>query len=322
VADSALYTAETLQQLGGFGWISRVPETLTLAREMTLAVASDLACNPEPLSYRAICVTYAGIRQRWLVVHTHAARQRAEKTLRKQHLTLSEAESKAFKSLQGQTFACEADATAALQAFCQTLKLTEVHEPQIIASPRRKRGRPGKNQTPATYDYLIQGTLSCPIERYQHKLLRKSCFIVATNELDQAALPDERLLECYKKDQQKVERGFRFLKDPVFLSSTLFLKTPRRIMALMAIMTLCLLVYAAVQWRVRQALQHSQQTYPDQKGKPNPRPTARWVFQSFIDISVLHVSSLKTFVVGLTAAQKALLTLLGDRYVALYANSG
>ena len=59
-----------------------------------------------------------------------------------------------------------------------------------------------------------------------------------------------------------------------------------------------------------------------EKGKPNPRPTARRVFQSLIDISVLHVSSLKTFVVGLTTAQKALLTLLGDRYVALYANSG
>jgi hypothetical protein len=76
-------------------------------------------------------------------------------------------------------------------------------------------------------------------------------------------------------------------------------------------------VYAAVQWRVRQALQHSQQTCPDQKGKPNPRRTARRVFQSFIDLSVLRVSSLKTFVVGLTAAQKALLTRLGDRYVAL-----
>ena len=235
---------------------------------------------------------------------------------------MSETESKAFKRLQGQAFACEADATAALRAFCRTLKATEVNEPQIIARPRRKRGRPGKNQTPATYDYLVQGSLSCPIERYQQKLLRKSCFIVATNELDSTALPDERLLECYKKDQQKVERGFRFLKDPVFLSSTLFLKTPRRIMALMAVMTLCLLVYAAVQWRVRQALQQSQQTYPDQKGKPNPRPTARWVFQSFIDISVLRISPLKTFVVGLTTAQKALLALLGDRYVALYANSG
>ncbi len=93
-------------------------------------------------------------------------------------------------------------------------------------------------------------------------------------------------------------------------------------MALMAIRALCLPVYAAVQWRVRQALQHSQQTCPDQKGKPNPRPTARRVFQSVIDISVLHVSALKTFVVGLTAAHTALLPLLGDRYVALYANSG
>ena len=70
-----------------------------------------------------------------------------------------------------------------------------------------------------------------------------------------------------------------------------------------------------------EALQHSQQTCPDQKGKPNPRPTARRVFQSFIDISVLHVSSLKSFVVGLTTAPKALLTLLGDRYVT-FANSG
>jgi hypothetical protein len=49
------------------------------------------------------------------------------------------------------------------------------------------------------------------------------------------------------------------------------------------------------------------------KGKPNSRPTARRVFQSFIDISVLHVSSLKTSVLGLTPAQKALLTRLGHR---------
>ena len=275
VADSALYTAETLQQLNQFGWISRVPETLTLAREMTLAVASDLACNPEPLSYRAICVTHAGIRQRWLIVHTHAARQRAEKTLRKQHLAVSETESKAFKRLQGQAFACEADATAALQAFCQTLKVTEIHESQIIACPRPKKGRPRKNKTPDTYDYFIQGGMFSCLNKYQHKLLRKSCFIVATNELNQEALSDERLLECYKKDQQTVERGFRFLKDPIFQASTLFLKTPRRVMALMAIMTLCLLVYAAVQWRVRQVLQQSLQTYPDQKGKPGKRPTAQ-----------------------------------------------
>ena len=46
VADSALYTAETLQQLGGFGWISRVPETLTLAREMTTPLISKHGGDP------------------------------------------------------------------------------------------------------------------------------------------------------------------------------------------------------------------------------------------------------------------------------------
>lgn len=42
-----------------------------------------------------------------------------------------------------------------------------------------------------------------------------------------------------------MERGFRFLKDPMFLASTLFLKKAQRIMALLFVMTLCLLVYAA-----------------------------------------------------------------------------
>jgi transposase len=34
--------------------------------------------------------------------------------------------------------------------------------------------------------------------------------------LDSEALSDDDLLSAYK-DQQKVERGFRFLKDPLFM---------------------------------------------------------------------------------------------------------
>jgi transposase len=37
-------------------------------------------------------------------------------------------------------------------------------------------------------------------------------------------LSDIDMIEAYK-DQQKVERGFRFLKDPMFMASTLFLKS-------------------------------------------------------------------------------------------------
>jgi len=42
IADSALYTAETLKDLAVTWWISRVPETLTLACDLIHAVAPDL----------------------------------------------------------------------------------------------------------------------------------------------------------------------------------------------------------------------------------------------------------------------------------------
>jgi transposase len=322
VADSALYNAATLQELGDFGWISRVPETLGLARELMLAVAGELMLSPEAQAYRALGTRYGGVRQRWLVVYTQAARQRAEKTLQKQHLKQGKTELKAFERLQNTAFACAADAEAALRAFRKQQALTTVCEAQVLGRPRYlKPGRPRQNQTPEAYDYFIQGRLASDITIHQQKLQRKSCFIIATNELDQQALPDDQVIEHYKKDQQQVEGGFRFFKDPWFMASTLFLKTPQRIMALMMIMTLCLLVYAAIEWRIRQALQVRDQTFPDQKGQPTQRPTARWVFQFFSGIRLLLISQTQRIVLSLNEHHRALLALLGNRYVDLYADS-
>ena len=57
-------------------------------------------------------------------------------------------------------------------------------------------------------------------------------------------VPAPEVLAGYK-GQVYAERGFRFLKDPQFLASSLYLKKPERIMALLMVMTVCLLVYAA-----------------------------------------------------------------------------
>jgi len=88
---------------------------------------------------------------------------------------------------------------------------------------------------------------------------------VATNELDPTALSDEELIKTYTKKQQKVERGFRFLKDPLFMASTVFLKSAERIMALAMIMTLSLLVYSALEHRIRESLKMHQTTFPIKK---------------------------------------------------------
>jgi len=65
------------------------------------------------------------------------------------------------------------------------------------------------------------------------------------------------------KNQQKVECGFRFLKSPMFLASSVFLKSPKRIMALTMVMTVCLLVYAALEHRMRKSLADSDSSFPN-----------------------------------------------------------
>ena len=104
------------------------------------------------------------------------------------------------------------------------------------------------------------------------------------------------------------------------MANTLFLKSPKRIMALM-IMTLCLLVYGALEYRIRQTLQQHQKTFPTQIGTTTAKPTARWVFQFFTGIHVLLIGSWQEIVLNYNEYHQQLLSLLGERYVHLYANS-
>lgn len=67
---------------------------------------------------------------------------------------------------------------------------------------------------------------------------RSHRFIIASNIPAESLSNDELLVEY--KDQQVVERGFRFLRDPLFFTSSVFIKTPSRVAALAMIMALSL----------------------------------------------------------------------------------
>ena len=117
-------------------------------------------------------------------------------------------------------------------------------------------------------------------------------FILATNVLDADKLSNEDVLREYKA-QQSTERGFRFLKDPLFFTSTVFLNSRKRVAALAMVMGLCLLVYSLAQRALRQSLKRASQTIQNQLGKPTATPTLRWVFQCFMSIDLLTIASLK-----------------------------
>ena len=125
------------------------------------------------------------------------------------------------------------------------------------------------------------------------------------------------MLDGYQ-GQARAERGFRFLKDPQFLASSLYLKKPERVMALLMVMTVCLLVYAALEYRIRNALKDNEATFPNQKGKRIQHPTARWVFHYFVGIHVLCIPGQPYIVINLTEEHQHLLQLLGKRYAWFY----
>ena len=120
------------------------------------------------------------------------------------------------------------------------------------------------------------------------------------------------------KAQSAPERGFRFLKDPQFLASSFYLKKPERIMALLMVMTVCLLVYAALEYRLRKALREHDETFPDQKGRPTQGPTARWVFHVFVGIHVLLGVADKLLILNLQEHHQSILKVMGTAYETLY----
>ena len=89
-------------------------------------------------------------------------------------------------------------------------------------------------------------------------------------------------------------------------------------MALLMVMTVCLLVYAALEYRIRTARKEHEATFPDQKGKRVQHPTARWGFHDFVGMHVLYLPGQGLMMLHLTDEPWPLLQLLGKRYAWFY----
>ena len=145
----------------------------------------------------------------------------------------------------------------------------------------RGRGIPRKDSQPSLI-FHIQAEI-VPKETATIATEQAGRFILATNVLDADKLSNEDVLPEYKA-QQSTERGFRFLKDPLFFTSTVFLNSRKKVAALAMVMGLCLVVYSLGQRALRESLKRGSQTIQNQLGKPTATPTLGWVFQCFMSI--------------------------------------
>lgn len=313
VADSALYSEENLQQLSSLQWLTRVPLTLKMASELVSHVPAAAFVDTGLKGYRiaTVCCDYGGVQQRWFVVESQ---ERQQSDLKKLDKTLSNQTSRQQAQIQKlctQEFACEADALAALKKFEQKLVWHELENVSVKQKLHyEKPGKPKQGTAPSRTTYHPQASLKLNSSVVLLHQQRAGRFILATNVLDAEQLSEQQALEEYK-GQQGNERGFRFLKDPLFFASSVFLKSPERVMSLGMIMGLCLLVYNLGQRQLRQALQQADQTLPNQLGKGTQQPTLRWIFQCFMAVHYVVLNGVKQ-VVNLTDERRRILQFLGS----------
>jgi len=117
------------------------------------------------------------------------------------------------------------------------------------------------------------------------------------------------ILEKYK-EQSTCERGFKFLKDPLFFADSFFVEKPQRVETILFLMSLCLLIYNLGQRELRNSLKRASTGVKNQLGKLTNQPTKRnGYFNAFFLIHLLIINEQKQ-IVNLTQERRFILEFL------------
>jgi transposase len=322
IADSKLYHEDNATHLRALGFITRIPNTIgPVSQVITQALTWD-TWHPldETTRYQRLELCHYGMAQRWLVVHSQAALARAEMTVNEARQREYETIARQLFHLQAKRFPTPAAAQGALETLAKGWKYHQVDASRLTEHKRYAgKGRPTPKTPLKAVEWQIDAHVRPEDEALQRQKQGKACFVLGTN-ICASQLSDTEVIAAYK-GQARVEGSFRFLKDPLFFVSSLFVKKPSRIQGLLMVMTLALLVYSVAQRRLRQQLAQHNQTVPNQINQPTTSPTLRWVFQLLEGIHRVRVTvqgHVYERIEGLTNVQIKVLRLFGEQVCRLY----
>ena len=135
---------ENLQQLNQLRWLSRVPGTLSEAKQLMLQLSDDALKDSEIEGYRlaSVCSKYAGIQQRWLVVESESRKSADLEQLEEKITTATVIAQKQLLSLSQEKFACVPDAEEAAQKLGKELRYHYLEDIEFVVHP--SYGKPGR----------------------------------------------------------------------------------------------------------------------------------------------------------------------------------
>ena len=313
IADSALYSEDNIKSMGkGMKWITRVPSTLNLAKDLLFSDLEFKQGEDSRYSFYETIVEYGGIKQKWVVVHSSEMQKRKDVNFEKKIKKIVKEAQKELKDLKKIEFACEEDARAALERWKKENPYCLLETVEISTISKRengRKGRPKKDEKLITH-YVVNATVVRNEEITLHEKEYQGRFIIASNDLE---IDAEKMLNYYK-NQSKVEKGFRFIKDKSFRVSEVYLKKPKRIEALSMVMVLTLMVYSVAEWKLRERLKDTGETIPDQVKKQTQKPTLKWAFMLMREITEVKVemeSKVETQIANLDEVKSKIIRLMG-----------
>ena len=312
VADSALYTAENIGAMAGMKWITRVPLSIKEAQNKIVEIEEEEWEQSQIKGYRIATKSseYANIKQRWLVVESEARKKAALKKISEQVEKQLENAKASLRKLLKQEYACIADAEIGIKMLSDSCKYHEIKEIKCTEKASKKsQSKTEKGNQEKTIVYQVTGEIEPRESVIEAEKIKAGRFILATNILDKKEVSNEKLLAEYKA-QQSNERGFRFLKDPLFFTASVFVKKPERVEAIAMIMGLCLLVYNLAQRKLRKQLETAQEGVRNQVKKLTNKPTMRWIFQMFQAVHLVRING-ENQVSNLTQERQEILQHLG-----------
>jgi transposase len=252
VADSKLYNEDNAPTLSKRGFVTRIPGTLKLVSQVIRQTLTwDMWHRLDDTTrYCGIELCHYGMAQRWLVVSSQAALERADTSVDKACQRESETIQKQLFPLQAKRFETPEAAQSALGTLATSWRYHQVAPSSVIEHKRYAcKGRPAPTTPLKSIDWQIEAQSRPDQERMKERKQQGACLIIGTN-IDSRQLSAPEVMQAYKA-QSRAEGGFRFLKDPLFFVSSLFVKKPCRIQGLLMVMTVAWLVYAVTQRRLR-----------------------------------------------------------------------
>jgi len=235
VADSKLYSQANLKELNlhsELDWLTRVPRSIGEAKYVQEQIDKSELQQIEGMagySCMELGSLYGGVPHRWVLIHSQQKEEQDLKTLTKRISRQSTKEEKALKRLGRQEFDSMSAALKATKSFATTLKYNEINDFELVTKNKyEKAGKPAKGQIPSKVVYKIQATLRAEEEQLERLRSVQGYYIMATSEVKEQKLSVCLMIQTYKQ-QASVERGFRFLKDPMIMGSSLFLQENQQI---------------------------------------------------------------------------------------------